>query len=173
MIVLEIERRIGAEFGAAVGSFWDTEGHEDDGPLASGPMITGPRYELDPREYGAVIPPGEWIPVEPLGERDYPKVMASTFSRLMPTSGQQITHPRRTYGIHRKDPFQSHDMGSSSGCVGPISFEDWKKDYKRIYNDAVENKGLLITINDEKDVDLGEWEDAFEVYGKAMERRGL
>ena len=173
MIILEIQRRVGAEFGAGVGTFWDTESGEEGSPLASGPVITGPRYKLDSKEYGAITPPGDWIPVEPLGKRDYPKVMASTFSRLMPASGQQTTHPKRTYGIHRKDPFMSHSMGSSSGCVGPIHVGSWKDDYKKAFNDAIKSHGLMIVIEDCEGLDLSEWEEAFEAYGLEMERRGL
>lgn len=166
MILLEIERKVGAEFGAGIGTFWDGETGE---VLASGPMVTGPRNKLDPKEYGSITPPGEWFPVEPLGKRPYPDVGPSTFSRLMPLDGQQVTHPKRTYGIHRTDPFMSHYAGSSTGC--PSCLPSWWGDYKKVFNESFE-KGLVLSITDSDDVDLSPYEKEFENYSEEMRERG-
>lgn len=166
MICLEIKRKIGAEFGAAVGTFIDLETGE---VLAYGPMITGPRHKLNPTEYSNITPPGIWYPTQTLKNREHLRGGKFTFSILIPDPETRAEHPKRTYDPLRTDPFMSHYAGSSTGC--PSCLPVWWSEYKKAWNDSF-NKGLFIEIIDEEDVDLSKWEVEFEEYSKDMADRG-
>lgn len=162
--ILEIQRKPGAAFGAAIGTFYKDGEAQDHGP-----MITGKRDVLDPKEYGGVTPPGEWCPVETLEKRPHLRGDEFTYSRLLPIGEQRTTHSRRTYGIHIKDPFMSHYAGSSSGC--PSCLPVWWDKYKKLFNQAFK-EGLLISVEESDDVNLDEFKEAFEKYDQSMREQG-
>lgn len=163
--VLEIRRKPGAEFGAAIGTFY-----RDDEVIGHGPMITGPRNKLDPTQYGSITPPGEWIPVETLEKRQHLRGGDPfSFSRIIPGGEQRTAHKKRTYDINRNDPFMVHYGGTSTGC--PCFLPCWWEKGKDLYNEGFAG-GLMIDIIDDPVVDLSEFAGEFEKYSEEMAKRG-
>jgi len=109
------------------------------------PIITGGDI-VEPEQYGGLIPPMEWVMVEPIAYRKHPRGHSLEMARIVPLGREKARYGRRTYSLD-EDPFMIHVAGHSSGCIA-IDAKHWESAVRAI-NKAFAESSFTIGVYEE------------------------
>lgn len=109
------------------------------------PVITG-GHIVEPKQYGGLTPPMDWLMVEPIAYREHPQGHKLEMARIVPVGWQKALYPKRTYDLERA-PFMIHVAGRSSGCIA-IAPEHWREAVRAI-NTAFSESSFVIGVYEE------------------------
>lgn len=119
--------------------------YKDEDLVGEWKVITGGK-ETDPKVYGGLTPPLEWVMIEPIASRKHPQGHKMEMARIIPFGSDKSHFPKRTFSIHHW-PFMLHVAGTSTGCIA-VARKDWVA-CKKALNEAFAESTFPIYVFDE------------------------